>query len=93
MTINGLKVGAQQFSSETEELLKTQLQFARKTFVPGDEQFRGDRFNDDEKVLWAIRSGATEDEARTKTAECCIDGLKWAADMDYYYAFEKEWEE
>lgn len=90
---NGPRFDAPIYSAEAEEFLKQVIREVRKHYIPGDNQLRGVRFNDDNLVLLSIRSNASEEAARTAPLSWAHAALEDCASRDYHYAFEKEWED
>lgn len=77
--------------------LELQLQQAlvrtRADFIcdPG-VHYTGTRFFDDQTVIRAIAGTYTPEEVRTDPSSAAAAGLIWAAEVDYHYAFEKEYD-
>lgn len=94
MNINGFGIAYNRtdFSSDLRLQLKDELAKQRAVFECEGDETRGARFYNDETCLTVLESSVQEDVARAKPAESAAAALKWAASVDGWYLYEKEWE-
>jgi hypothetical protein len=89
----GINITTAALPADLEEDLVRALVRARLDFQGDPEtHLRGVRFGDDAVVIMAISGTYTPDEVRTNPDDAARAGLIWAAEVDYHYAFEKEYE-
>lgn len=89
------------YSKETLADIKKSLPKARKSFETKNkisknlnqdkELYTGTKYDDDDNIIWALESSVKEDEFKKAKDAYLQDVLRYAAEGDYYYRFEKEY--
>lgn len=90
---SGLMVPCNAFSEATANRIIGLLPVSRGLFEPAEDEWRGSRYSDDSKVVWAIKSAATEDEFNADASRWVTAALHYLAGSDHWYRWEKDWGE
>lgn len=85
------RIGVTSYSRDTKLAALALIKGMRPIIKLVENESAGQRFNNDERILWNLESSATEDQFLLEPYDTTYAAFVEAAKADYWYSHEKDW--